>query len=76
MEPWKARLVETGNPAREGRNPVPFRGTGMMSNLIYAHLYEYLLEVEQAETHTCLNSTERNLRSLGNFCMGPSLKIC
>ena len=46
------------------------------SELIYAHLYEYLLEVEQAKTHACLNSAERNLRSLGNFCMGPSLKVC
>ena len=37
------------------------------SNLIYAHLDEYLFEVEEAETHACLNGAERNLCSLGNF---------
>ncbi len=46
------------------------------SDFIYAHLYEYLFEVVQAETHACFNCAERNLRSLGNFCVGPSLKVC
>src|SRR5438552_17942634 len=42
---------------------------------IHAHLYEYPLEVSEAKSYTRFHSAERNLHSLGNFCMSPSLKI-
>src|SRR6266852_7760252 len=45
------------------------------SGFVHPHPYKYLLEVAESKAHTCLNCAKRNLRSLSDFRMGPSLKI-
>lgn len=42
---------------------------------IQAKLDEFAFEADKAEAYTGFDGAEGNLRTLGNFCMGPTLKV-